>query len=63
MGVNALIPVDKAFYVNYVAGLKGSESFVGLGAGSGEVSFNAELVALSVLGSLTIFAKSGIILS
>ena len=50
MSVNTLIPVNKALYVDHVAGRQFSKCLVNVGVGAGEVGLNAEIVINVVFG-------------
>ena len=54
MWVNALIPVQEAFHIDYIADFKCLNSFVNIAGFIAEVGLNCESVCLTVDGSVEV---------
>ena len=61
MSVDSVVPVNESFNVDNVACLDSSECIVNVGAGSGEVSLNAEVVIGTILsnGNVNVVSITG----
>ena len=60
VGIDALIPVDKACDINLVANFQFTNGLIDIGVGAGQINFDAEVIVVAILGNGDINVVTGL---